>query len=74
MNFTLEVRPNAPSPIWYETEHIRICVGEISLDREGYRLHYVGQSAVLKPEARAALRIFGEEQVGLLNLTIRMLK
>jgi hypothetical protein len=60
--------------VWYETDDIKICIGEISADHNKWNFHHNNISANLKPNKLQELRSWAKDQIILMNLTERKLK
>ena len=71
--FTVEQRHQIYA-ILYETDEIKIAVGEVARGRGDWEFHHLATSSVLKPDAKKQLTEFGRQQAKLRQITARMLK
>ncbi len=72
MSFWIEPRVNRPHPVWFETEEIKLCVGEFSCDKGKWQFHHNHVSAALKIDSLEKLINWSKEQVLVLTITDRL--
>ena len=71
--FSVHGRTAGSKAIVYDSDDIRMCVGEVSNDRgHGWRLHFNAMSGALTASATTELTAFAVEQIVLIKVTEKL--
>ncbi len=60
--------------IYYENEHVRALVAEVSFDQGKWHMHHTAATKILKDDAMQKLRVWIKERIDMFTVTRKMMQ